>query len=92
MTYHFGHVLSDYNTKNLDLLKIRSELVVGDNPEDTALSSAMKHMEQTECIPSLGSKESLDPLLLNFRVLLLEFVGEAEGDDWKSGFILLVPS
>jgi hypothetical protein len=32
--------------------------------------------------PSLGSQKSLDPFLLNFRVLFLEVVGEPEGYDW----------
>lgn len=39
--------------------------------------------------PSFGAQQSLDPLLFNVGVLLLEGVREPEGNNWKSRFIAL---
>ena len=41
-------------------------------------------------LPSFGPQESLYPFLFNFRIFLLKFVREAEGDDRKTGLIGLL--
>lgn len=38
--------------------------------------------------PAFDAEESLDPLLLDVRVLLFEVVVETEGDDWKTSVVV----
>jgi hypothetical protein len=39
--------------------------------------------------PPFGSQKSLNPLLLDFRVFLLETVGEPECHNWEAFYIVL---